>query len=127
MRKPRYTIFLGYGEEAESLLKLFEQVKCRTGISSNIPFIKLLLTFFERSFDNDDNEVSETATESLEQNNDIDLNVSKEACEYSTPQPPIFSVEQLEDNKEDLVMTRGTKETKCQQKGDLENTGILKN
>ena len=44
-RKHRYTLFLGYGTEAESLLKAFEQSKCRLGFNTNILFIKFLLEF----------------------------------------------------------------------------------
>ncbi|XP_066928980.1 uncharacterized protein [Clytia hemisphaerica] len=131
MRKPRYTIFLGYGEEAESLLKLFEQVKCRTGISSNIPFIKLLLTFFERSFNgNDEIEASEAAPDdnSSVQNNDIDLNVSKGIYEYPNSDQPsnILSAEKLEDNMKDVVMTKEVTEKKYQRKSSLENNDTNK-
>ena len=44
-RKHRYTLFLGYGTEAEGLLKAFEQSKCRLGFNTNILFIKFLLEF----------------------------------------------------------------------------------
>lgn len=46
-RKHRYTLFLGYGTEAEGLLKTFEQSKCSLGFNTNILFIKFLLEFHE--------------------------------------------------------------------------------
>ena len=47
-RKHRFTLFLGYGEEAGSLLKRFEQTKFSMGISTNILFLTFLLDFFEQ-------------------------------------------------------------------------------
>ena len=61
-RKHRYTLFIGYGESAGSLLKRFEQLKCRLGISTNIEFLKYLVEFLEenRPDDFDANTVEST-------------------------------------------------------------------
>ena len=46
-RKHRFTIFIGYGEEAGYVLKRCEQLKCKLGLGTNIQLLTFLLKFFE--------------------------------------------------------------------------------
>ena len=69
-RKHRFTLFIGYGEEAGALLKKFEQLKCRLGLGTNILFLKYLLQYFEEN--NSDFQPDDCKVESF----DSDINRS---------------------------------------------------
>lgn len=58
-RKHRFTIFIGYGDEAGKVLKSFEQLKCRLGIATNILFLNFLLQYFEDHSKTKENSVNE--------------------------------------------------------------------
>lgn len=47
-RKHRFTIFIGYGDEAGNLLKRCEQLKCKLRLSTNMQFLTFLLEYYDR-------------------------------------------------------------------------------
>lgn len=89
-RKHRYTLFLGYGIEAESLLKTFEQLKCRLGFNTNIIFIKFLINFYEENYlqkeqqhtlespsNDDEDQINNQTFVEKEEHNNVDSQMSE--------------------------------------------------
>ena len=85
-RKHRYTLFLGYGTEAESLLKTFEQSKCSLGFNTNILFIKFLLEFHKTNSQNQSNSEEQTnaLNTSIEKTSKDDVLFSNNDDKYSS-------------------------------------------
>lgn len=85
-RKHRYTIFIGYGEEAGGILKHYEQLKHRLGIGTNTMFIRFLLDFYEKHKP-DSNLVKETHIE----HSINDENTKKSSKQNENPEDTVRS------------------------------------